>query len=341
VNLPEYNFLSAPLWLITILHVLTLTLHFAAMNVTVGGIIVLLFGKLQNKWTDPLVQRIVKLLPTSMAATVTLGVAPLLFAQLTYYDQLYSASIISAWFWLLLVGVAIVAYYFLYGAAFAGDSRVGRIPVYLGLALVGFVYISWVYSTVFSLAERPDLYRMVYAANQSGWAVNPDVGSWIFRWLHMLAGAVTVGGFFVGLLGRNSESVYDLGKRFFLWGMMAAMLLGLAYLFTFGEFLLPLMRSTAIWLLLVAVMLSLLSLHFFFKRKFVPAGLMVFVSLLLMVTIRHTVRLLYLEGYFDPAAIPVNPQWSIFLVFLVFFVIALGLVWYMLKLFFTDRQRVA
>ena len=37
--LPDYQFLPAPLWLITVLHILTLTLHFAAMNFLLGGLI--------------------------------------------------------------------------------------------------------------------------------------------------------------------------------------------------------------------------------------------------------------------------------------------------------------
>ena len=37
-SLPDYDFLSAPLWLITILHVTTLTLHLTAMNFLFGGL---------------------------------------------------------------------------------------------------------------------------------------------------------------------------------------------------------------------------------------------------------------------------------------------------------------
>ena len=100
MNLPDYNFLSAPLWLITTLHIVTLSLHFVAMNFLFGGTVVLLFGRMAGKWNDPAVRDYIKLLPSSMAATVTLGVAPLLFLQLVYYQQAYSAAIVSAWVWL-------------------------------------------------------------------------------------------------------------------------------------------------------------------------------------------------------------------------------------------------
>jgi hypothetical protein len=333
MTLPDYNFLSAPLWLITTLHIVTLALHFLAMNIVLGGVVVLLVARISGKWNDPAVARIVKVIPSAMAATVTLGVAPLLFLQLAYYQQAYSASITSAWFWLLIVAAVIVAYYLLYGAAFAKGQARTRIPLLASLALLALLYVSWVYSSVFSMAERPDLYRGLYAANQSGWAVNGDAGTWVARWLHMLTGAVAVGGFMVGMLGRDSEPVYRAGRAFFLWGSVAAYIVGTAYLITLGDHLSPLMRSPAIWVLTVAVVLSAGALHFYFKRRFAVSALMVGLSVLGMVFVRHTLRLIVLDGQFDPGTIPVVPQWDVFALFLVFFLVALALIAYMLRLF--------
>lgn len=337
MNTPGYNFIPAPLWLISSLHVLTLTLHFVAMNFLFGGLLVILFGRLDDKWNNTVVRRFISLFPTAMAATVTLGVAPLLFLQLAYHRQAYAASIVSGWWWLLIIGAVMVAYYLLYGAAFARTRT--RIPLLLGLAAVLLAYVSFVYSTVFSMAERPDLYHTLYAANRSGTAVNPEVGVWGFRWLHMLSGTVTVGAFFVGLLGRGDEKVYRLGRGFFLWGMAASVVLGIAYLMSLGDTLVPMMRSPAMWLILVALVLSLLSLHFYFRRRFLPAGVVLFVSLLSMVIVRHILRLIVLNGKWEPSSIPVKPQWSVFVIFLVCFLAAIGVVAWMLKAYFGDRAR--
>jgi hypothetical protein len=341
MSLPDYNFLSAPLWLITILHVVTLTLHLTAMNFLFGGLIVLVFGRMDDKWQDPTVKTFVKLLPTAMAATVTLGVAPLLFLQLVYYQQAYSAAIVSAWPWLMIVVAVIFAYYFLYGASFGAKGETGRVPAYLALAFVLLAYVSFVYSTVFSMAERPDLYRMLYAADQSGLVLNSDAGSWLLRWLHAVAGAVAVGGFFVGLIGRNNEPAFKLGRSFFLGGVIAASFVGMGYLLTLGSHIAPFMRSAAIWILTVSVVLMLGSVHFFFKKKFLATGALLFLSLLGMVSTRHLLRLIVLEGEFDPSSIPVVPQWTVFAAFLVCFAAAIGAVAYMLKLFFSERRHSA
>jgi hypothetical protein len=337
VNLPNYEFLSAPLWLVTTLHVLTLTLHFVAMNFLLGGVIIVLHAGIRKRWNDPTLLKFVRLFPAAMAATVTLGVAPLLFLQLVYHRQMYSAAIVSGWFWINVITAVIIAYYALYRAAFKGE-RASKISLAaLALALLGLLYVSIVYSSVFSLTENPNLIHELYAKNQSGLLFNPKVSDYLLRWLHMVLGAVTVGGFFVGMLGRNEPATYQLGKQYFVVGMALAALAGFGYLLSLLPILATFMRSPAIWVLTVAVLLSLGSLHFFFKKNFCVSGAMLFVSMLGMVYARHTVRLLKLAGQFDPSVWRVAPQWGPFVMFLICFVIALAVVAYMLRLFFRSR----
>ena len=169
MNLPSYDFISAPLWLITVLHILTLTLHFVAMNFMVGGLIVILLGRFQNGWEDVVVKRFVKLFPSVMSFTITLGVAPLLFLQLTYPKPVYASAIVSGWFWMLIIPVAIISYYLLYAASFSRETATRLRRVCLIFALLGLGYVGFIYSSVFSLAEQPDLGKQLYAGRASGW----------------------------------------------------------------------------------------------------------------------------------------------------------------------------
>ena len=142
MNLPDSNLLPAPLWLITALHILTLTLHLAAMNFLVGGLVLVLTGRFARRWQNPTVRKVIALAPNIMAATVTLGVAPLLFLQLVFPAQMYSASIISGWFWFLVVPAVILAYTLLYRAAFASIGGAKSQARRLWPALAALAYVS-------------------------------------------------------------------------------------------------------------------------------------------------------------------------------------------------------
>ncbi len=123
-----------------------------------------------------------------------------------------------------------------------------------------------------------------------------------------------------------------------LIGMVLAMLAGIACLLSLLDYLKAFMRTPAIWALTVGVVLSLGALHFFFKKKFWPSGLMLFVSMLTMVYARRTVRLLKLEGACDPSSLPIVPQWSPFILFLICFVVMLAMLVYMFRLFFRSPK---
>jgi hypothetical protein len=339
VTLPDYHFLSAPLWLVTVLHLLTLTLHFFAMNILVGGAAITLWASARNRWDGTQAVDFSRLFPAATAATVTLGVAPLLFLQLVYPGQVYAAAIVSGWFWLLVIAAVIVAYYAFYRASFSGQ-RTGRANlVMLTLAMAGLVYVSLVYSSVFSMAEQPALIRSLYAKDQSGWVWNPAIGSYALRWLHMLLGALTVGGFFVGMTGKDNPKVLATGKAAFAGGMGLAAAAGFAYLLVLMPYLEAIMRSLAIWSLAASILLSLAALHFYFRKSYWIAGVALFLSVFGMVYLRHTVRILRLKETFEPTAWRIAPQWSPFLLFLVCFVVMLAVLVWMFWLFFGAKNQ--
>ncbi len=339
MTLPDTHVLPAPLWLITVLHIFTLGLHLLAMNFVLGGVVLVLAGRMPGKWENPVVRRFAALFPTVMAATVTLGVAPLLFVQLAYHGPFYSATIVSGWFWFLVPAAVIVSYYLFYAAASAGRPAPRRLL--LAVALLGLLYVALVYSGTFSMAERTGLTHSLYAGNASGWVLNPALGQWGFRWLHMIAGAITVGGFFIGLVGRNDEPAFRLGKVAFLSGMVAAMLLGLAYVGSLGDHLLPYMRSPGVWLILLAATLSLGSVYFYFQRRFVLSAVLLVPSLFTMVTNRHVLRRVVLGDAFDPGAVPVRSQWGVFALFAVCLVAGLAAVGIMLRWYLASLRRPA
>jgi hypothetical protein len=333
MSMHAYDFIPAPLWILTTLHLVTLTLHFVAMNLLAGGAAVLAFLWARGRSGEKAVGRYTRALPSIMAATITFGVAPLLFVQLVYPRQIYGASITSGWFWFGIIPAVTLAYYLVYAASTAkAESR--RVRWYLLGALAVFFYVSFVYSSVFSMGEVPPAIAALYGTSQAGLVLNPHVGTYLARWGHMLLGALTLAGFFLGVLAGDEEKTFRTAKRIFLWAMVGASVLGLVYLVTLGKVFGPFLHSAGLWAVVLGILLSLGALHFFFTRRFWISGTMVFVSVLAMVFARHEVRLLRLAGSFDPASVPVHPQWGVFALFLLFFVVALALLFYMARAFF-------
>jgi len=338
MGLPESNLLPGPLWLLTVLHLLTLTLHFVAMNFVLGGTLAVLFGRFgSDRWNNPTVKRLVKLLPSGMAAAINLGVAPLLFLQVVYPKQVYSASIVSGWFWLSIVLATAVAYYGFYAASFTRRGG-GAKALFLGAAAVGLLYVSAVFTSVLSLAEMPALARSLYAEDQSGLVFNPELRSWVWRWCHMVLAAVSVGGFFVWLVARDDETGFKVGKSLFIGAMAVTSVAGFLHLLTLGPIMAPLMRGAGAWWLTAGVGLAFVSLRYYLQKRFLATGSLLFGSIASMVVLRHTIRLIRLgEELVIP---PLRAQWLVLGIFLVCFVIALAVFAWMLKLFFEDKDAV-
>ena len=98
-----------------ILLTLTFVLHLLMMNALVGGSLLALLGGVRRSGPAAMAARdIAHRIPTLVALTVNLGVAPLLFLQVLYGHLFYTSSIVMAAWWfaiipLLLVGIPLYA----------------------------------------------------------------------------------------------------------------------------------------------------------------------------------------------------------------------------------------
>lgn len=346
--LPDLHALPGPFWLLTTLHLLTFALHLAAMSSLLGGLVVVLADRSPDRWARPAVRRLLALFPVLMAATVTLGVAPLLFLQLSYGKVAYSAAITSATFWLLVPFLAMAAYAALYAASHrpAGDAAAGR---RLALALALLTAVSLVYSSTFALAERPDAYARLYKETASGFALNPDVATWGPRWFQAVAGAVAVGAFVTGLVARDDERLRTKASHVLSVAVVVAALAG-ALRFTDAAFrhALDLAGGLAYGAGLMLPFLAAAIGHAAARRRRTmsrgrewAAGSLLALGLVASVVARHTARLGALSGAFDPAAPGVRPQWDVFALFVVFLLAAVGAMAWMLRVWFASAPRRA
>jgi hypothetical protein len=190
--------LPAPPWLLRLLLVVTFFLHTLAMNFVLGGSLYVVLSR--NRGPAALGVRgwIAKLMPTMVAAAVTLGVAALLFAQTLYGRVLFSGSVLMAWWWLAVVPALIAAYYGTYLLAFRQGRMSNAVAGVIGLL---FVAIAFVYVNNMSLMIRPASFLGLHAAEPRGLNLNLADPTLVPRFLHMLLSAVAVMGAIVALYG--------------------------------------------------------------------------------------------------------------------------------------------
>ena len=110
----------APFWFAELFKGIGFFLHLIPMHVWFAGlplaILSLVFGgPLANRFS----RRMFGQMPIFLAIGVNFAIVPLLFLQTTYYKAFYTATILIAWHWLVIIPLFLVAYYMIYIASFS------------------------------------------------------------------------------------------------------------------------------------------------------------------------------------------------------------------------------
>lgn len=351
IPVPDPVPLPAPQGLLWFLLMLTFLLHILAMNFVLGGSIIAAAARLRGRGESQghaieLVRCFTKAAPVMIAATITTGVAPLLFLQALYGRLFFVSAILMGWFWLAVIPLLIVAYYLSYWSAFRNAG--GRLPA-LVMTLI-FVAIAFIYSNNMSLMLRPDVFRQSYLAEGRGlWLNLADPTLWP-RYLHFLLGATAVAGMVVALLGlwrRSSQPEFGRwamrhGSLWFALPTTLNLLAGAAWLMTLPRpSLLRFMGGSpaAMGVLAAGVLLGLVTLVMMLMAVNArqPAGLIkisaatLLLTLVSMILVRDQVRRGALEAAgFEPAGWVV-PQWGPMAIFAVLLVAAIVIVAWMTR----------
>ncbi len=307
---------------------LTFPLHLLAMNAMIGGLAIsvgqqFLGGALRER----LAHRLAIALPMVIAVVVNFGVAPLLFLQVLYGQFVYTSSILMGIFWIMIVPLLIIAYYgaYLYDFQF---TRLGGSAKWIGLvALVLLIAIAYFFVNNMLLMSLPHEFAG-YFQHRAGTMLASDQPVFWPRLLHMLCGALAVGGLFVALLGRfRAERDPALAAHAFAVGMKAFVGLTLVNLGFGTWYLLAQKRqtmllfmggdlgATTVFILALLTIIVILIASFRGMLGLTVASAVVLVYL--MSFMRAWLRSDYLREVFTPDQLQVVAQYSPLLLFLV------------------------
>lgn len=214
--------LPAPVWLFKVLEVLTVSLHFSAVQVLIGGLLVgttwsLLGRRKENRITTDAAGVVVCRLPIVMTYVINLGVPPLLFAQVLYGRALYTSSILIGAFWIAVVFLLTVGYALLY--LIVDRAKDGKAWGWIGLVvLLITAKIAMIYSSNMTLMIRPQVWLEMYRSDPHGLHWNGGDPTVLPRWLFMMLGGLSLGGAGLMFLGMKKKIGAETSQFLRLWG---------------------------------------------------------------------------------------------------------------------------
>ena len=203
--------LPAPVYLFKLLHLVTLTLHFSAVHLFLGGLLaatILAFAG--GTKGSPAIRTSSGLmsfrLPIVMAYVINLGIPPLLFAQVLYGRALYTSSVLIGTFWISVIFLVIFSYYFAYLASMRSAEK-KHWGVFALAAFLVAAFVAFIYTNNMTLLARPDVWLAKYRSNPHGFNFNADDPTVHPRWAYMVLTSIAMAG--VGMMLLSTKKMID------------------------------------------------------------------------------------------------------------------------------------
>jgi hypothetical protein len=354
--------LPAPVWFIELFKWLGFSLHAVPMNLWYAGIIVAMWltcrgGEHGRRFSS----RLMAQMPVIIAVGINLGIVPLLFVQVGFSRIFYPATVLMAWFWLAIIVLLLPAYYGVYVYAFGLAAAGKPMPRWKRgagwLAAVLFVSIGFIFANAMSLMEHLQAWPALWQTHSFhgaalGTALNTaDPRLWP-RWLLMFGLALTTTGVWAAFdsawFARRESDAYRQWAKEFSWklyslGALWFVIAGAWYSFgtwpaatKHAMFLSPWVLLTAVtavapvlpWMLLLAARRRQGEIGCGWAALL---GLAQFGVLGINAASRQVVQHLEIRPFYNIAQQPTDVQWSPLLIFLIAFLLGLGLVAWMIQ----------
>jgi hypothetical protein len=156
------------------LYVLTFALHQALMHYVLAGSLLVAWAMIfpgrgrVPRAQLPVVAVVRDWMPFMLSAAITAGVAPLLFVQILYRQQFYTANLLLSWRWMIVIPVLVVVFYLLYVLKMDFLSKRGRTAQSLVAAAVavGVVFVGFCWTANYLLSTDEPSWPEVYATGR-------------------------------------------------------------------------------------------------------------------------------------------------------------------------------
>lgn len=357
----------APFWFITFFKVLGFILHMIPMNIWYAGmVLVAIFATFGKNHSEELAHRLSRSMPAIVAIGINLGIVPLLFTQVGYFQFYYPTGVLIGWAWLSVIFLLLFAYYgvYVYSLSVRNNRKTKFAIVSAWVSSLLFIVIGFLFANNFSLMVNVNNWVDIFdrtnvAAAVTGRALNTSDPTLLPRWLMMFGIAIMTTAVYVAIdavyfkkSSTSNEYKAWAGKfafRLFTLGVVWFAVMGSWYIFrTMDNFTLDKLRGNSFMyavFILTAISPGAVWISMSLQRKGVKdsatilAAIAQFVVLTLNAISRQWVQNTELSRYRDVSKEIVNIQWSPMILFLILFVIGLAVVgWMILKIMAVEKQ---
>ncbi|MDX9753925.1 MAG: hypothetical protein RBU29_08190 [bacterium] len=332
---------------------ITFTFHLIFMNYVLGGTVIVAFQEWFQGRDEQVAKSnllLVKIMPIALSFAITMGVAPLLFVQVLFGQFFYTANIVMGGFWLSIIALVMIAFYSLYIILALKPASAWIRKILITINMVLFLLVAFIFTNNAVLTENPQYWADIYSGAKNVVAPDPTL---IPRYLHNLFGAIPVAGLWLAVIGRYQLRFYPqnegMAKKMIRAGLLWATITTVIEIVVGGIFLMT-MGSERIadfmgngylfvgWAIgtctgvftLITLILALVTEN---NSKFIWGSVVLFAVTLVGMTMgRDLLRIISLQSYFTVDQLVVRPSTSSLLLFLITFVIGLGLVGYLISL---------
>ncbi len=323
--------------------ILTFVLHLLFMNAMVGSAVIAMVRSIRSNLLShdlTIAKHVSQKLPYTIAFTVNMGVAPLLFIQVLYGGFIYTSSVLMGWYWLSIIGIVITAYYCAYIFDFRFDSLGRSRTIFISASVILMLVTGFLFTCNMTLMLTPEKW-VQYFSNPRGTILNLSQPMLIPRYLHFVCASIAVGGLFLALFGKvktkgeeDNEMIMS-GMKWFFNATFVQIIIGIWFAASLPQDIVHLFlgRSTSATLYALGALAGAAAALFFgYKRQVWQAAASLVFTVIFMALVRNMVRIQYLKPYFTLSDLKISPQYIPMALFIVTLAAGSGLIFYMVRL---------